>query len=409
METKIITKNWDRIDPGSIESYQKDGGYQALEKALLISPKKVIKEIKKSRLQGRGGAGFSTGQKWEITDNQKSKKRYFICNLDESEPGTFKDKAIAENNPHNLIEGVAVGAYAIQAQKAFIYLNGNFSMAEHFLQEAIRQAKEKNFLGKDILGSKFSLEIKLIVGAGAYICGEETALINSIEGNRGEPKRKPPYTCEKGLFCKPTVVNNAETIANIPWIIENGAEEFLRIGTKDSPGTKLFCIDGAVKNPGLYEAPLGIGIGDLIIEKAGGIADGKDFWFAQIGGSSGRLAIEKDMTEKLSYNRENKIPLGSGSILVIDSMQDIKKLMLSWMRFFERESCGQCVPCREGTFRLLSILERLDNGNFNDNDREDFHKLVWTLDNTTFCALGKFAATALKDVVKHKFVPELKD
>ncbi len=404
---KIITKYWDQIDPHDIRSYQKNGGYKALRRVIRMNPAEVISEIMSSGLSGRGGAGFSTGKKWEIATKQGGKERYFICNLDESEPGTFKDRMIAEKNPHDLLEGIAIGSYAIGAKRAFIYINGNFALAKAILERAIQQANEGNFLGKGVMGSLFDLELTVISGAGAYICGEESALINSIEGKRGEPRKKPPFACECGLFGKPTVVNNAETIANIGWIMRNGAQEYKKIGSKEQAGTKLFCIDGSVKMPGIYEASLGSTAKELIYDLAGGMINGTDFWFAQIGGSAGHLVPIGLIDEAPGYGKGAKIPLGSGSILVVDKNQDIKKLMLSWIRFFQRESCGKCVPCREGTFRLKSIIERLENGNFNENDREDFHKLVWTLDNTTFCPLGKFSVTAIKDVVRYKYIDEL--
>jgi len=367
----------------------------------------VIQEVKKSGLTGRGGGGFPTGQKWEIAAQQSGKKRYFICNLDESEPGTYKDRMLAEKNPHQLIEGIAIGAYAIGATQAFIYVNGYFAVARRILEDAIEQADALDFLGRGVMGSLFDLEITLVVGAGAYICGEESALINSIEGKRGEPRHRPPFACACGLFEKPTVVNNAETIANIPWIINNGAKEYSGIGIKGSAGTKLFCIDGAVKLPGVYEASLGVSTRELIYEYAGGLQAGTEFWFAQVGGAAGSIVPSGLLDETPGYGKNEKIALGSGSVLVVDKNQDLKKLILSWTRFFQRESCGKCVPCREGTFRLKAIIERLCNGNFNENDREDFHKLIWTLDNTTFCPLGKFSVIALKDVVKYKFVKEL--
>lgn len=405
--TKILTKYWDQIDPRDIQSYRKKGGYKALYKAIRMSPAEVISEITNSGLAGRGGAGFSTGGKWEIAAKQEEKERYFICNLDESEPGTFKDRMIAEKNPHSLLEGIAIGSYAIGAKRAFIYINGNFVLARTTLEYAIEQANKDNFLGKGIMGSLFDLDVTAISGAGAYICGEESALINSIEGKRGEPREKPPFACECGLFGKPTVVNNAETIANVEWILKKGAQEYKKIGTKGNAGTKLFCIDGSVKAPGIYEVPLGSTVKELIYDFAGGMTNGTDFWFAQVGGSAGHLVPVGLIDEAPGYGKNMKIPLGSGSILVVDKSRDIKKLMLSWIRFFQRESCGKCVPCREGTFRLKSVIERLENGNFNENDREDFHKLVWVLDNTTFCPLGKFSVTAIKDVVKYKYIKEL--
>lgn len=409
METKIITKHWDKVDPWEINSYRKKGGYLVLKDILRNNkPHEIVNEIKKSGLQGRGGAGFSTGEKWGITAKQLSETKYFICNLDESEPGTFKDRMIVEKNPHQLIEGIIIGAYAIGSKKAFIYLNGNFKIAEKILNKALEQARKEKILGRGVLGSAFDLEIEVLVGAGAYICGEETALLNSMEGKRGEPRIKTIFPCERGLFCKPTVINNAETIANVPWIIKNGAGEFKKVGIKKSPGTKLFCIDGSVECPGIYEAPIGVSVRDLIYEYAGGTRRGTELWFAQVGGSSGRLLVVSHLDETPSYSRDSKIPLGQGSILVVDKFQDIKKIVQSWINFFQRESCGQCVPCREGLFRLKAMIDRLNSRDFDKNDKEDLGKIIWTLSNTTFCPLGKFSVTALKDVIKYKLIEELK-
>lgn len=404
-DIKIITKNWNTVDPKSIDSYLKKNGYRTLQWVLREKkPEEIIAEIKNSGLQGRGGAGFPTGLKWEMTVKASGKEKYFICNLDESEPGTFKDRLLAENDPHLLIEGIIIGAYAVKAEKAFIYLNGNFHNAKDILEKAIKQCYERRILGRSIMGMAFDLELEIFVGAGAYICGEETALLNSMEGRRGEPRLKDVFPCESGLFCRPTVINNAETIANIPWILKHGADEFSKIGMKKSPGTKIFCVDGAVKIPGAYEAPIGTSVRTLIFDYAGGLRPGTELWFAQIGGSSGKLAPAALLDEMPSYDKNSKIPLGQGSILVIDKNQDIKKLVSSWVNFFQRESCGKCVPCREGTFRLKLIIDRLISGDFDKNDAEDLEKIIWTLDNTTFCPLGKFAVTALKDTIKYGFL-----
>jgi len=403
-EIKIITKNWGKINPQRIEDYLHAGGYKALQKYLKeanpFDHLKEIQELKISGLVGRGGAGFPTGKKIEAVFNEKEKEKYLICNLDESEPGIFKDRLIAENNPHLLIEGMIILALIIKAKKAYIYLNGNFSKAKEILEKAIEDAIEKKFLGENILGSKFSLEIEIFQGAGAYICGEETALINSMEGNRGEPKHRPPYPTQSGLFGKPTLINNAETICNISWIILNGGKKYSEIGSECSPGTKLYSIGGAVARPGLYEAPTGITIAEAL-DLAGGVDSGKDFWFAQIGGSSGRLITEKDLGEKLEYSRECKIPCGSGAILVVDKSVDIHDLLLSWTGFFRRESCGKCVPCREGTFRLYEIAKRLQDGEISERDEQAIEDILFILDNTTFCPLGKFAAVAFRDAMEN--------
>ncbi len=406
---KIITKNWDKIEPFSIDSYLKKSGYHALKKVLReFKPQEAIKAVADSRLRGRGGAGFPTGKKWQITAEQDSPEKYFICNLDESEPGTFKDRMIAEKNPHQLIEGILIGCYAVGARKAFIYLNGSFYQVRQILKTAIEQAYRKNILGKNILGAAFDVDLEIFNGAGAYICGEETALLNSMEGKRGEPRLKSVFPCERGLFCRPTAINNAETLANIPWIINKGYQKFKELGAKDSPGTKLFSVDGCIKNPGLYEAPIGSSLKEVLFECAGGLKTGTELLFVQVGGSSGRIITAPFLDEVPSYSKKAKIPLGQGSILAVDKFQDVKKLIQGWVNFFQRESCGKCVPCREGLFRLKAIIERLNSGDFNKNDREDMKKIIWTLDNTTFCPLGKFSVTALKDVIRLGLIKELK-
>jgi len=399
---QIITRNWDKINPIDINSYTRQRGYEALQKAIReMTPPDVINEIKASGLRGRGGAGFPTGEKWETAAKTSSEEKYFICNLDESEPGTYKDRTIAEKNPHQIIEGLLVGAYAIGAKKTFIYINGNYKNQAEILKIAVGQAREKEFLGRGIFGSAIDIDVEIFEGAGAYICGEETALLSSIEGKRGEPRLKPPYPPIAGLFGKPTIVNNAETLANIPYIIRHGTKNFSQIGASVSPGTKLFILSGAVKNKGIIEAPLGTTPQELIYNSlyGGGLEPGKEFWFAQIGGASGRLVPAGKLDQLLTYTN-CEYPIGSGSILVVDKNADIKDFLLSWAGFFHRESCGKCVPCREGTYRLWEIAKRLKNNDLREKDRENIEDILWTLGNTTFCPLGKFAATAWSDALK---------
>jgi NADH:ubiquinone oxidoreductase subunit F (NADH-binding) len=397
---KILTKHWGKIDPRRIGDYLNVGGYAALQKFISeMSPKESISEIKASGLSGRGGAGFSTGEKWEAVSKEKEEK-FFICNLDESEPGTYKDRLICDMNPHMLLEGIIIGALSIGAKKAYIYINGNYEKQFEILKKAILDAEKEKYVGKKILGSDYELEIILFRGAGAYICGEETALISSIEGNRGEPKNRPPYPTVSGLFGKPTVVNNAETLANVPWIISNGGASFFEIGSASSPGTKLFLLDGAVKNKGCFEAPTGITVRELIEHFGGGIQEGKDFWFAQLGGACGNLILESELDLKLEFGKKCSCPMGSGSILVIDKTMSIHDLLVSWAGFFRRESCGKCVPCREGTFRLFEIVKRFRDGEISDRDQEAMKDILWTLERTTFCPFGRFAAAATRDAVE---------
>jgi NADH-quinone oxidoreductase subunit F len=398
----ILTRSWEKINPLDINSYVRQRGYEALQKVVReMLPAEVIGEIKKSGLRGRGGAGFSTGEKWEMAAKTPADAKYFICNLDESEPGTYKDRTIAEKNPHQIIEGLLIGAFAIGAKKTFIYINGNYKKQAGILKIAIDQAREKEFLGKGIMGSAVDIEIEIFEGAGAYICGEETALIESIEGKRGEPRLKPPFPPISGLFGKPTIVNNAETLANIPYIVRQGAKRYSQIGSSTSPGTKLFVLSGAIANKGVIEAPLGTTAQEIIYNSlyGGGLETGKEFWFAQIGGASGRLLPAGKLDQLLVYG-DCEYPIGSGSILVVDKNADLKDLLLSWAGFFHRESCGKCVPCREGTYRLWEIAKRLKNNDLRKKDRENVEDILWTLANTSFCPLGKFAANAWGDAVK---------
>ena len=397
---KIITKYWTVSDLKKIRNYENFGGYKALQKFVReLNPEKAVEEIKKSGLLGRGGAGFPAGNKLEAVAKNKNPEKYFICNLDESEPGTYKDRSIVDNDPHKLIEGIIILSLICGAKKAFIYINGGYQKQQEILEHALEEAREKKYWGEKILKSDYNLEIGIFSGAGAYICGEETALINSIEGSRGEPKMRPPYPTEKGLFGKPTLVNNAETISNISWIVIYGGEEYAKIGSKNSPGTKLFVLGGAVKKPGVYELPLGVTIRELIFEIGGGLAKGKEFWFAQIGGSSGRLIMEKELDAKLEFGNKD-FSIGSGAILVVDKTTNIYDLLLSWTGFFRRESCGKCVPCREGTFRLWEIAKRLQDGEISEADKKAVKDILWTLENTTFCPFGKFAAAAFRDAVE---------
>jgi NADH:ubiquinone oxidoreductase subunit F (NADH-binding) len=398
--TKIITRHWGEINPSKIQDYFSIGGYKALEKLISnMNPAEAIEEIKKSGLLGRGGAGFPMGEKLEAVAKNPDGEKYFICNLEESEPGTYKDRMIVDNNPHLLIEGIILCSLSVGTKHAYIYINGHYQKQAELLEVALIQAEQKGYLGKNISGSDYELEIELYSGAGAYITGEETALINSMEGNRGEPKIRPPYPVESGFFGKPTAVNNAETIANVPWIIENGGDKYAKIGSADSPGTKLYILSGAIKNPGVIEAPAGLSLKEIIEKFGGGIKEGKEFWFAQIGGACGHLLLEKELDTKLGFGNFCGCSLGSGSILVVDKSVNIHDLLISWTEFFRRESCGKCVPCREGTFRLYEIMKRFQDGKISDRDKIAARDILWTLENTTFCPFGKFAAVAVKDAI----------
>lgn len=398
---KIITKDWGKINPKKIGDYLSLDGYNVLQEFVKNSDRqKALEEIKISGLQGRGGAGFPTGEKMACVFGSKEREKYLVCNFDESEPGTYKDRLIVENNPHLLLEGMILSSLIVGAEKAIIYVNGHYDRAREILEIALSQAKEKNFWGEKILGSEFNLEIEIFLGAGAYICGEETALLNSLSGFRGEPKSRPPYPTDRGCLGKPTLVNNVETMANIPWILDQGGEEYASIGSEKSKGTKIFTVTGSVNNPGFFELPLGTTLRELIFEHSGGMKKGKDFWFAQLGGASGRLILEDELDAKLEYSRDSELPLGSGAVLVVDKSVPIWDLLFSWSDFFARESCGKCVPCREGTFRMREIIERFRDGEISDRDQEALQDILWTLKNTTFCPLGSFAVQAIQDAVE---------
>lgn len=404
METKtekILTGRWGKVDPFRIDDCLESGGYAALGRFVEKgNPESAIAEIRRSGLAGRGGAGFPTARKLELVAANRKKEKYFICNLDESEPGTYKDREIAENDPHLLIEGVALAALIVGARKAFIYVNGNYAKAKEILEHAIAEAERKRLIGPRMLGTEYDLEVTVFQGAGAYVCGEETALIDSIEGRRGEPRLRSVYPTEAGLFGCPTAVNNAETVANLPWILENGGERYSKIGSENHPGTKLYTLGGSVRNKGVFEAPTGMSVRELIFGLGGGMEDGKEFWFAQIGGASGRLLLEAELDERLDFSRDAKASLGSGAILAVDRSVDIHDLLLSWTGFFRRESCGKCVPCREGNFRLSEIAKRMRNGKIGERDKANLTDILWTLERTTFCPLGKFSAIAVRDAIE---------
>ncbi len=405
-EEKIITRWWPKNGYLDLAEYQKRGGFSVLKRALQgeFLPEDVIEEIENSGLQGRGGAGFPTGSKWRLgrksfakakkEDREKRLKSYFICNADESEPGTYKDRLIIEKSPYLLFEGLLLGAWTMGATDGYIYINGSYKDTSALLKRVITELNQENLLGENILGSGFNFQIQVFEGAGSYVCGEETALINTIEGKRGEPRLRPPYPIEKGLFKRPTLVNNVETLALIPYILDRGASAFkLKSRSADSFGLKLFIVNGSVINPGIYEAPLGTTIKELI-DYAGGIPKGKEIRCAQIGGSSGKLYLPEDFETSLGYSPYQEIPVGSGSVLIIDKNQDLKKLLLAWTAFFKRESCGKCVPCREGTYQLHLMAEKIQKGTFSSDDLEKIKDIIFTMQKASFCPFGSFATNS---------------
>jgi len=414
MDTKndfIITRFW--IDRGYLPllEYEENGGLAALKEILSgeVSREDVISEIEQSGLSGRGGSGFSTGAKWRLGKEASNRVRspvfparshaYFICNADESEPGTYKDRLIIEKSPYLLLEGIIIGAWVLGATEGFIYINNNYKGTSHILRKSIETMKQANWLGDNIQKSGFSFNLKIFEGAGSYVCGEETALINTIEGKRGEPRPRPPYPVEKGLFGRPTVVNNVETLAAIPFILNKGASAYRAKGKNMSnPGSKLFIVNGAVTRQGIYEAPVGICLNELIDNYAGGVEKGKKLKCVQVGGSAGAVYAPKDFDKPLGYSSDGGIPMGSGAVLVIDESVDLKRLLLAWSFFFRRESCGKCAPCREGTYQLHLLAERIVKGKLMDGDEERLEDLIFTIRRASFCPFGSFAVNAWESV-----------
>lgn len=403
-EQRIVLERAGLIDPMSIEDAIAHDGYMALGKVLNeMTPVQVIDEIKASGLKGRGGAGFPTGLKWSFVAKAQGKQKYVICNADESEPGTFKDRLLLEGDPHAILEAMAIAGYAVGATEAYIYVRGEYFLAQDRLRVAIKQAQEMGLLGENIMGSGFNFNIHIHTGAGAYICGEETALIESIEGKRGEPRARPPYPTTNGLWNMPTLVNNVETLANIPAIIRNGAAWYKKIGTPSSPGTKVYTILGNVNVTGLIEVPMGITLREVIAIYARGMKDGKTFKLAQTGGSSGSIipaSLQDTPMDFDSFNRAG-VSLGSGALLICDEDTCVVDLAKSLMNFFRKESCGKCTPCRVGTERGLRLLTDISEGR---GDLRYLDELMLMSDNLTTlsnCGLGQTAGAPIKDIIRH--------
>jgi NADP-reducing hydrogenase subunit HndC len=403
-EQRIVLERAGQIDPDSIEEYIVHDGYQALGKVLSeMKPAEVIDVVKKSGLKGRGGAGFPTGLKWGFVADAAGDKRYVICNADESEPGTFKDRLILEGDPHSIIEAMAIAAYAVGADEGYIYIRGEYTLAQARLLKAILQAKEMGFLGENIFNSGFNFDVHVHGGAGAYICGEETALIESIEGKRGEPRPRPPYPTTNGLWDKPTMVNNVETLANIPPIIRNGADWFKSFGTPSSPGTKVYTILGNVNNTGLVEVPMGITLREIISIYAKGMKNGAHFKLAQTGGSSGSIIPAVLQDTPMDYESYSKagVSMGSGALLICSEetcVVDLAKVLLNFFRF---ESCGKCNPCRIGNQRAFEILNNISEGLGSTKDINDLQEISKWLYEMSNCGLGQTAGSPLKDIMKN--------
>lgn len=398
LEARRLLANIDQIDPQSLDDYQAAGGYAGLRHALSeMRPQQVIDTVTASGLKGRGGAGFPTGRKWAFTAQAQGEPKYVICNADESEPGTFKDRALLEGDPHRVLEGTILAGYAVGAEHGMIYVRGEYRPAYRRLEQAIAQARAAGLLGERILGTDFSFDIELHLGTGAYICGEETALIESLEGKRGEPRMRPPYPPTYGLWGKPTVVNNVETLANVPIIVRDGAEAF------KGAETKLYCLSGHVARRGLIEAPLGLALRQAIEDYGGGMANGGAFKFAQTGGAAGTVVGLEALDVPLTFTsvRTDGVALGSGALLIADESTHVIDLLLSVMEFFTRESCGKCYPCRYGTLRAQESLARLAAGQGEASDLDRLEFIARELAVASFCGLGQAAAVPLQSGLAH--------
>jgi len=400
--TPVLSAHWDEADSFTIAGYKRNGGYSAVPKALAMTPDELIQLVKDSGLRGRGGAGFPTGSKWGFIPQGDNKEHYFVVNADESEPGTCKDTPLMMANPHVLIEGVIIGSYAIRANYAFIYIRGEVTHVVRRVQQAIEDAYAAGLLGKNILGKGFDLELVLHVGAGAYICGEETALLDSLEGFRGQPRLRPPFPAIAGLYARPTVVNNVESISAVPAIINNGAEWYQSMGTEKSKGATLYSLSGHVNNPGQFEAPLGITLRE-ILELAGGIRNGHKLKFWTPGGSSTPLFTDEHLDTPLDYEGVAAAGsmLGTKALQIFDETTCVVRAVLRWTEFYKHESCGKCTPCREGTWWLVQILRDLENGTGTEADLEKLLDLCDNIMGRSFCALGDGATSPITSSIKY--------
>ena len=377
------------------------GEYLGLQKAISMQPGEVVAQIKASGLVGRGGAAFPTGIKWEGAAQAEGSPKYIVCNADESEPGTFKDRVLLLDDPHTVIEGMLIAGYAVGANKGYIYLRGEYPYIVPALETALAEALAAGYLGQNILDSGFAFDIDIRLGAGAYICGEETALFESLEGKRGFPRIKPPFPTTFGVFGKPTVINNVETLFNIPLILSRGVEEYRRIGTEKSPGPKLFCVSGDVAQPGLYEVPFGVTLRELL-DLAGGLPDGKGMRAVLFGGAAGAFATARHLDVRLTFEdlRAAGLPLGSGVVMVFDETRDLRDVLQRLGRFFAHESCGKCYPCQMGTQRQKEILDRIADGRVLPGDLERLQDVGWTMTDASLCGLGQTAAGAVLSAIK---------
>ncbi|MDK1377385.1 MULTISPECIES: NADH-quinone oxidoreductase subunit NuoF [unclassified Sinorhizobium] len=400
----VLLKNIEASNGHLLSTYEAGGGYQALRKVLSENtPDEVVELVKQSNLRGRGGAGFPTGMKWSFVPKGADKPKYLCCNADEGEPGTFKDRIIMERDPHQLIEGLAVSGYAIGAETAYVYIRGEYVAAIRRLEQAIAEAHEKGYLGRSILGTDFNFTVHIHCGAGAYICGEETAMLESLEGKRAQPRLKPPFPAVAGLYASPTVINNVETLACVPHIVTRGAAWFRGIGPDKSPGPKLYCVSGQVKKPGLYELPMGIPLKELVEEHAGGPLPGRKIKAVIPGGVSAPVIPERGLEVGMDFDSLAAAGsmLGSAGVIVVDDSTCMVKVATRIIEFFHHESCGKCTPCREGLNWTVKVLRRIEAGEGVPGDLEQLDMLCKGIFGNTFCALGDGAAMGLRAALKH--------
>jgi NADH:ubiquinone oxidoreductase subunit F (NADH-binding)/(2Fe-2S) ferredoxin len=404
LQKRIALRNCGLINPEKIEEYIANGGYQSIGKALTqMTPLQVIDVVKASGLRGRGGGGFTTGQKWAFAHGYESPEKFIICNADEGDPGAFMDRSIMEGDAHSVIEGMCLAGYAIGASQGYVYIRAEYPLAVNRLKTALNQARDYGMLGKNIMGSDFSFDIHIRLGAGAFVCGEETALIHSIEGKRGEPTTKPPFPAESGLWGCPTIVNNVETLANIPYIFQNGPEHYAAIGTKTSKGTKVFALAGKVNNVGLVEVPMGTTLREIIFDIGGGIRDGSNFKAAQTGGPSGGCIPAQFLDAPIDYESLNAIGsmMGSGGMIVLNEDDCMVNIARFYLEFTVEESCGRCSPCRVGNKRLFEILTDITEGRGSESDLVELSELSQTIMDTSLCGLGQTAPNPVISTMKY--------
>ena len=412
---RIVLRNCGIIDPEKIEDYIARDGYKAIEKVLFeMTPEQVVEEILKSGLRGRGGAGFPTGMKWKFAQQQPKGQKYMVCNADEGDPGAYMDRSTLEGDPHSILEAMTIAGYAIGASKGFIYIRAEYPLAIERLQIAIKQAHELGLLGEDILGSGFSFDIELRFGAGAFVCGEETALLQSIEGNRGMPKPRPPFPAVKGLWGRPTVINNVETLANIPVIINKGADWFNKIGTATTKGTKVFALTGKVNNSGLIEVPMGTTLREIIFDIGGGIRGGHQFKAAQTGGPSGGIIPPQFLDTPIDYESLAKIGsiMGSGGLIVMDETDCVVDVARFYLDFTVDESCGKCAPCRIGGRKLLNYLKKITDGRGTEQDIKDMQAICDAMNKASLCGLGQTASNPVRSTLRYfmdEYMEHIKD